>query len=209
MPQNRDRGLHSLHTAERPIARLESTDGPSPFVVETHGIDDTASISVRIAGLDRRDYLPTNGDWFFTGVDGLKVTGHVMNGTLSSYANALRTHINNFANSTAYGIVFMFSDSWMYQVCNSTTFTPLFSGRIIVEKSAPAYNIEDAMVPDCASDFVDAHPSLSTAQTVTQTTVPTTLSANTSTAAGYGMSRIPMADSSSSAPTYSVTTSAI
>ena len=106
--------------------------------------------------VSRQALMPTDYDYFtFGGVDGIKMTAQVFNGTLaqSAYVEDLVHLTQDFVESTADG--FYNSDAWTYQFCNRTTLSPLLYGRIIAEQTVPEHRLgyEDAIPYEDATPF--------------------------------------------------------
>ncbi|KAK0269940.1 hypothetical protein LTR35_012644 [Friedmanniomyces endolithicus] len=182
VPQPHRRHPQKFPARNNPVTRIGTNGKFAPLTVQTNSSGHAVTLSAGALGLNRRDYLPTNSDWFnFTGIDGLKVTAHVVNGTMSTYGDALRLYAGYFADSAQSGTVFGLSDSWIYQVCNSTNLTPLFSGRITVEQSTPGFDFEDLAAPDCASDLKVAQPKLQTTTGLTGRATTNTHAASSAT----------------------------
>ncbi|KAK5721467.1 hypothetical protein LTS12_027590 [Elasticomyces elasticus] len=112
--------------------------------------------------VDKRDQLLTSDDYFtFEGVDGVKVTAHQFNGTFADpvYSQDVFNHAQNFVESATQS--FNSSDAWTYQVCNTTSSSPLFNGRVIAEQTAPVQRLgyEDVTVFNCSTEGFDVRQS--------------------------------------------------
>jgi len=84
------------------------------------------------------------------------MTAQVLNGTLaqSAYVEDLVHLTQDLVESTTGGL--SNSDTWTYQFCNRTTFSPLFYGRIIAEQTVPEQRLgyEDATLFNCSTTTV-------------------------------------------------------
>jgi len=138
------------------IARTNILGNNTALSIHTNG-SYTSAVFTAVSPVNRPALMPTDYDYFtFGGVDGIKMTAQVVNGTLaqSAYVADLVHLTQDFVESTTDG--FSNSDSWTYQFCNRTTFSPLFYGRIIAEQTVPEQRLgyEDATPFNCSTTTV-------------------------------------------------------
>ncbi|KAK0927415.1 hypothetical protein LTR29_017662 [Friedmanniomyces endolithicus] len=138
------------------IARTNVLGNNTALSIHTNG-SHTSAVFAEVSPVNRPALMPTDYDYFtFGGVDGIKMTAQVVNGTLaqSAYVADLVHLTQDFVESTTDG--FSNSDSWTYQFCNRTTFSPLFYGRIIAEQTVPEQRLgyEDAIPFNCSTTTV-------------------------------------------------------
>lgn len=130
-----------VHYDDGIATRMNVVGTSGPLSIHTNGTHATASFaSLATFNRTKRDFLPTEFEYFlFDGVDGVKVTAYEMNGTLTgSYVEDLQNFAQDFVgkgpSQGPVGSTFAASDSWIYQVCNSTENTSIFYGKIIAEQ---------------------------------------------------------------------------
>jgi len=138
------------------IARTNILGNNTALTIHTNG-SHTSAIFTEVSPVNRPALMPTDYDYFtFGGVDGIKMTAQVLNGTLaqSAYVEDLIHLTQDFVESTTDG--FSNSDTWTYQFCNRTTFSPLFYGRIIAEQTVPEQRLgyENATPFNCSTTTV-------------------------------------------------------
>ncbi len=137
------------------IARINILGNNTALSIHTNGSHASAMFA-EAPPVSRQALMPTDYDYFtFGGVDGIKMTAQVFNGTLaqSAYVEDLVHLTQDFVESTADG--FYNSDAWTYQFCNRTTLSPLLYGRIIAEQTVPEHRLgyEDAIPYEDATPF--------------------------------------------------------
>ncbi|KAK1037918.1 hypothetical protein LTR74_018804 [Friedmanniomyces endolithicus] len=138
------------------IARTNILGNNTALSIHTNG-SYTSAVFTAVSPVNRPALMPTDYDYFtFGGVDGIKMTAQVLDGTLaqSAYVEDLVHLTQDFVESTTDG--FSNSDTWTYQSCNRTTFSPLFYGRIIAEQTVPEQRLgyEDATPFNCSTTTV-------------------------------------------------------
>ncbi|KAK0301740.1 hypothetical protein LTR01_009188 [Friedmanniomyces endolithicus] len=138
------------------IARTNILGNNTALSIHTNG-SHTSAVFTEVSPGNRPALMPTDYDYFtFGGVDGIKMTAQVLNGTLaqSAYVEDLVHLTQDFLESTTDG--FYNSDTWTYQFCNRTSFSPLFYGRIIAEQTVPEQRLgyEDATPFNCSTTTV-------------------------------------------------------
>jgi len=138
------------------IARTNILGNNTALSIHTNG-SHTSAVFTEVSPVNRPALMPTDYDYFtFGGVDGVKMTAQVLNGTLaqSAYVEDLVHLTQDFVESTTDG--FSNSDTWTYQFCNRTTFGPLSYGRIIAEQTIPEQRLgyEDATPFSCSTTTV-------------------------------------------------------
>ncbi|KAK5728073.1 hypothetical protein LTS12_027371 [Elasticomyces elasticus] len=158
----------------RAISVERSNEDPGTTTTHINILGRSSSLSIHRNGsyasaaftkdpiVDKRDQLLTSDDYFtFDGVDGVKITAHQFNGTFADpvYSQDVFNHAQNFVESATKN--FNSSDAWTYQVCNTTSSSPLFNGRIIAEQTAPVQRLgyEDVTVFNCSIEGFDVRQS--------------------------------------------------
>ena len=102
--------------------------------------------------LTKRDFLETGRNYFsFSGVDGLKAQGFVVNAPKDAqYAKDARTFAQQFAVSNMMiSPIMQAHDSWAIQVCNTQRTATFWYGKIVAELDRPGTNYEPMDPPGC------------------------------------------------------------